>query len=370
MRIGIDAKWYFDGPPSGKRVVRNLVDSMLKIDDRNEYVIFLDKKHKGKPFPLQGNTKVNLCYVWAGNNALSNIFVLPYYTLRYKVDATLYQTFISPLDPGKRVAYIHDVLFLSNPEYYTLTERIYFAPLKLLTKWAHAIITVSKIEKERLLEFAYAHDPDKITVAYHGVEKAFRPRQEHSREEIQIAKNKFDLPDKFILFVGRLNLRKNVEHLLKAIPLLENKTIPLVIVGADDWKKSHHQRIIKDSGIENRVLFKGAIYDELSAIYSMATVFCFPSHAESFGLPPLESMASGVPVVTSNTTSLPEICGEAGNYVDPESPEQIAAAIDNLLSNHHLYDEKKMLGLQRAKHFSWESASQTIINCLLQCLNK
>ncbi|MBI1770268.1 MAG: hypothetical protein HYR67_18010 [Bacteroidetes bacterium] len=142
MKIGIDAKWYFEGPPSGKRVVRGLVDSILTMDDDNHYYIFLNRRHKSEEFSTQGKKKVTLCYVWAGNNFLSTVFVLPFFSNRYSLDCLLYQTFISPFDKGKRVAYIHDVLFLSNPEYYTIYERLYFTPLKFLTKRSHLIITV------------------------------------------------------------------------------------------------------------------------------------------------------------------------------------------------------------------------------------
>src|SRR5258706_2924939 len=170
MKIGIDAKWYFEVNPSGKRVVKNLVDYILKIDDKNQYVIFLDRRHKNEAFPVKEGRNLKLCYVWAGINGLSNIFVLPFYTNRYKLDATLYQTYISPFDKGKKIAYIHDILYLSNPEFYTLIERLYFSPVKYLIKLASAIITVSKEEKKRLLHYNHSRDPDKIIVAYHGMD--------------------------------------------------------------------------------------------------------------------------------------------------------------------------------------------------------
>ncbi len=367
MKIGIDAKWYFEGPPSGKRVIRGLVDSMLAIDDSNEYYIFLNCKHKTSAFALP-RKNVNICYVWAGNNLLSNVFILPLYSHRYQLDVILYQNFVSPFGHGKAVAYVHDVLFLSNPEYYTIYERIYLSPLKFLSRKADAIMTVSEEEKKRLLQFKLSDDPAKIVVAYHGVDKGFVPREMLPSELVLQVVNRFDLPDKFILFVGRLNLRKNVDNLLRAIPLLQNKEIPLVIVGADDWKKSNHLDVIKELGIGRRVHFTGAVFKELSVIYSCATVFCFPSYAESFGLPPLEAMACGIPVVVSRTTSLPEVCGEAGNYISPDRPEEIASAVDSLLSNEQLYKEKKQLGLRQAKKFTWDRAARTTIECMKSCL--
>ncbi len=369
MRIGIDAKWYFEGPPSGRRVVKSLVDQLLKMDDQNEYIIFLNRKQKNRPFVGKKNN-VTLCYVWAGNNLLSNLLILPFQETRYKIDVLLYQNFISPLGAGKKIAYIHDVLFLSNPEYYTVFERLYFAPLKFLARRAHAIITVSEEEKKRLLRYGFCEDPDKIIVAYHGVDESFMPLKRYEPDHVDEVKKRFNLPAQYLLYVGRLNLRKNIDNLLHAIPLLQNKKIPLLIVGAENWKKSNHEGIIRKLGIENRIIFTGAIYKDLGVVYALAKVFCFPSYAESFGLPPLEAMACGVPVVVSNTTSLPEVCGNAGNYVQPDQPEEIALAIDNLLTNDQLYEEKRRLGLEQAKKFTWAHTSQSILECMCAGLKK
>lgn len=300
---------------------------------------------------------------------MSNVFIIPYFSSRYKLDVILYQNFISPFDRARRIAYIHDVLFLSNPAYYTVFERLYFAPLKFLTQRSDRIITVSEEEKKRLLRYGYSHNPEKIDVAYHGVEPTFRPIEEYDEATLKQMKVKYHLPDEFLLFVGRLNLRKNVDNLLRAIPHLKNKKIPLVIVGADNWKKSNHVAIIKDLGIESRIVFTGAIYDELPVVYAMAKIFCFPSFAESFGLPPLEAMASGVPVVVSNTTALPEICGEAGNYVTPDRPEEIASQIDRLLDNADLQAQSRMKGIERAKRFTWDEAAKAVLKSISSTLN-
>ncbi|MBS1505292.1 MAG: glycosyltransferase family 4 protein [Bacteroidetes bacterium] len=361
MRIGIDAKWYFEGPPSGRRVVRCLTDALIALDDKNEYFILLNSKHKNRKFPGSTRKNVTCCYVWAGNNLLSNVFVLPYFSSKHKLDVVLYQNFVSPFDSAKRIAYIHDVLFLSNPEFYTAYERLYFSPLKFLTKRSDRIITVSEEEKRRLLKYGYGNESTKIDVAYHGVDPTFKPIEEYSRETLNQIKVKYNLPEEFLLFVGRLNLRKNIDNLLRAIPHLKNKNIPLVIVGADNWKKSNHIEIIKILGIENRIVFTGAIYDELPIVYAMAKIFCFPSFAESFGLPPLEAMASGVPIVVSNTTALPEICGDAGTYVTPDKPEEIANEIDALLADSERQLEYRRKGVERAKKFTWEEAAKAVL---------
>ena len=368
MRIGIDAKWYFDGPPSGRRVVRNLVDHLLKMDFENEYVIFLRRGDKNTDFPPGKRSRVNLCYVWAGNNLLSNVFFLPYYASRYRLDAILYQNFISPFGRAKKIVYNHDVKFLSNPEYYTLLERLYFSPMKWLTRISDAVITVSESEKEGLLKNGFAKVPEMIRVIHHGVEINFRPRERWDPLELERVRHKFNLPEKYLLFVGRLNLIKNIDNLLKAIAMLKDKGIPLVIVGADSWKNSNYKLVIEELGIQDRIQFTGAVDQDLDAIYAMASVFCFPSFAESFGMPPLEAMASGIPVVVSNTTSLPEVCGAAGTYIHPNQPGEIASAIDNLLTDVHLYEQKKGLGLEQAKKFTWEGTAKAVLDCIRSSL--
>jgi glycosyltransferase involved in cell wall biosynthesis len=364
MKIGIDAKWYFEGPPSGTRVVRSLVDHLLAVDDHNEYVIFLNRSHRKRRFPSNEKSNFSLCYVWAGNNLLSNLFILPFYSATLKIEALLYQNFISPFDKAKKIAYIHDVLFLSNPEYYTVYERLYFAPLKWLTRFSNALITVSEEEKKRLLHFNFCLNEKKITVVYHGVDSSFKPAENFEYATKVELRQKYRLPERFLLFVGRLNVRKNVDNLLVAISLLKDQSISLVIVGGVDWRKSNHNITIEKLGISDRVIFTGPVYKDLGIIYSMATVFCFPSLAESFGLPPLEAMASGVPVVVSNTTSLPEICGDAGTYIDPTNPGSIATGIDELLADEQLCLRKRELGLIQAEKFNWYKAARVTIACI------
>jgi glycosyltransferase involved in cell wall biosynthesis len=261
------------------------------------------------------------------------------------------------------------VLFLSNPEFYTIYERLYFFPLKYLTRYAHAIITVSEEEKNRLIKHQFSNTRQKITVAHHGVDPSFAPFTEKDNSIAEEVRRQFLLPEKFLLFVGRLNLRKNIDNLLQAIALLVNQDIKLVIVGSVDWKQSEHIKTIEKLGIKDRVIFTGAIYNQLEIIYSISTLFCFPSFAESFGLPPLEAMASGVPVIVSNTTSLPEVCGKAGNYIDPTNPSSIASVIDDLLNNAELYSTKRRQGLEQAKKFTWENAANTVIDCIERTVN-
>lgn len=358
LRIGFDAKWYFQGPPSGKIVIRNLIENLTAVNRHLQIVFFLDIKDKDRDFPFKGEN-YSVEYVWSKNNMLSNLFVLPYRANKLKLDGVIFQNFSSIWGKYKKIVYVHDVLFLSYPEYYSNIERLYFSPMAYLANRSDLIITISESEKQRLIEHGVR---TRIDVVYNGVSKKFKEKKFFDENSLKSAAEKYKLPAEFMLYVGRLNIRKNISNLLKALPYLKS-SLPLVIVGAKDWKMFNVDELIDKLNIKDRVIFTGSVSDdELVLIYSLAKIFCFPSFAEGFGLPAIEAMASGVPVVVSNTTSLPEVCGEAGNYTDPNIPEEIARRIDELACNESLYKQKKYLGLKRAEEFSWENSANRLIN--------
>jgi glycosyltransferase involved in cell wall biosynthesis len=353
MRIGIDAKWYYGGPPSGVRVIQSLVQALVDYDKTNEYVIFLDKKFKHKNFDTIKAPNVTLVFLWAENNLLSNVFVLPFKAKPYKLDVLVFQNFVSPFFRAKKIAYIFDVLFVSFPEFFTAKERIYFFFIKYFGWFADGIITLSKEEKKRLIQFGFAKE-SRIYPIYIGVDSTFKPLKDHDASVVRLVKEKFKLPDRFLLYVGRLNARKNIELLIKAMPQLNDQSIPLVVAGREDWKHSNYKELAEDLGVLDKIIFTGwTEEDELPIVYALATIFCFPSFAEGFGLPPLEAMASGVPVIVSNATSLPEICGGAAKYVSPQQPKEMTAAINSLIENQTDYAEKREQGVTHAKEFTW-----------------
>jgi glycosyltransferase involved in cell wall biosynthesis len=369
MRIGIDAKWYYEGPPSGKLVVVNLIREFAVCNTNHEFIIFLDRRFKKTTFPHNGKN-IRLVYVWAGNNLLSNLFILPIVASRHRLDALFYQNFTSPFGSYAKITCIYDVIFVTHPEYYTLLERIYFLPIKLLAKFATRLATISYSEKQRLIDNSYARSSD-IDVVYLGVGSCFKPKSVQSIELLERVEIRYKLPQSFLLYVGRLNSRKNVPNLLRACALLKNKNIPLVLVGTYDWKTENLERILEQLRIKERVMFLGSVEsEELGLIYSLSTIFCFPSFEEAFGLPPLEAMASGIPVVVSKSSSIPEVCGDAGNYVDANDPNDIAKMIDELLVNHVLYDQQKEKGLLQAKKFQWNNSLHSILNTIQQAVDR
>ena len=363
MRIGIDAKWYFDGPISNKIVIQHLVDHFVKVNQGDELFFFLDKKSQHKTFPHQGD-QIHKIYVWAGINQLSNVFVLPYYANKLRLDCVLFQNFGSFYGKFKKIAYIHDVIFLSDPQYFSFKERIYFAPMRWLSRFSDLIITISQSEKKRMVQYKIA-SADKIHVVLHGNDPAFKSKLALKTEDLQQVKDKFDLPDQYILFVGRLNIRKNIQGLLKALSLIENQTLPLVIVGSPEWKTFDINQEMKQLNLENRVIFTGGVSkDELIAIYALSQYFCFPSFAEGFGLPALEAMSAGIPTIVSDNSSLPEVCGDAALYIQPHQPKTIAKAIDTLENNPDLRSQLSQKGIDRVKSFDWKNTATEILNII------
>lgn len=362
MKIGIDAKWYFDGPASGKMVIRNLVNEICKIENSNlNFYIILDKKCKGKKLDVE-NPNINLIYVWNGNNLLSNVFAVPYTANKSKLDVVLYQTSVSCFGRHKKIAYIHDLIYISHPQYYTLIERIYLSPLKFLAKFSDFIITVSEFEKTRFEQLKFSNKD--VVVLHHGFDPRFKTKEEFDKKSLDEIVIKLNLPERFVLYVGRINTRKNVPSLITAFSMIDDE-IKLVLVGNKEWKTDAIDPLISELKMTEKVLQTGPLFgEELAKVYALSTLFCFPSFEESFGLPPLEAMASGVPVIVSNSSSLPEICGNAAIYVSANEPKNIANAITELISDENLYDKRKQLSIERSKSFSWKKTAQNLVDVL------
>ncbi|HMH24178.1 MAG TPA: glycosyltransferase family 1 protein [Puia sp.] len=365
MRIGIDAKWYFSGPVSTRVVLQNLLPELFALYPEHEWVVFLDKKDKHLGFPLS-QTNIDTQYVWAGNNMLSNLFILPRRLQRLKVDVMLFQTFPSLKRRVPSIAFIHDVLFREFPQFFSWKERLYFLPLAWLTRnRADRLIATTEFVAGDLLKYHYARSRSRIDLVPLGVNKLYAPAPFQDADQLARVKEKFSLPDRYILYVGRLNVRKNIENLLKALPLLHDTGTPLVIIGKEDWKAPDLQQLLLDPGIRKRIVMPGGMSnEELIATYAMAKVFCFPSFAEGFGLPPLEAMASGVPVIVAGATALPEVCADAAIYIDPSQPESIANALDQLLSDEELYNRKKRSGLERSARYTWNRTARATMQSI------
>jgi glycosyltransferase involved in cell wall biosynthesis len=372
LKIGFDAKWFFDGHPSGKRITENIVAAFTELNLDHEVVLFFDKRYKHCSLP---NPKSNIRYVymWAGNNLLSNLFILPFYAKKERIDVLFSNNFSPIYGRFLRVTWILDVIFKSHPEYFTLKERMYFSFIRPLALAADHLCTISNSEKLRMLKYGFSSTAENIDVIYLGIENKFKPKENHDATYLDMVIKKYGLPERFLLYVGRLNQRKNLDSLLRAYAYLENspELIPLVLAGSPDWKMFDINKYLEEMNIQQKVILTGFVDDDhLPALYALATVFCYVSFEEGFGLPPLESMASGIPVIASNTSSLPEICGDAAIYIDPHDVHAIARSIKEYLMNRNLCKEMRERGLLQASKFKWEYSALKISEVAINLFKK
>ncbi|MEO7457408.1 MAG: glycosyltransferase family 1 protein [Gemmatimonadaceae bacterium] len=361
MKIGIDAKWYFRGPPSGRRVIRNLVKHLVAQSTDDELHLFTDADSRHEPLDVAFDAR-RRHHVWAGNNQVSNVAVLPRVAEQHGLDAVVYQNFVPPRrQRHARIAFVHDAIFQVRPEFFTRMERLYFKPLRYLARSAERMCTVSHAERARLIALGYAR-PDRIDVVPNAVDDAFLHGAPPLAETQRIVAG-LGLPGRFFLFVGRVTARKNVGALVRALEHIP-EPVALVVAGPSDETASDFTRALAASTARHRIHLLGALGDDaLRAVYAAATVFCFPSLDESFGLPPLEAMALGTPCVVSDVPALREVCGGAALYVDPNDPVQLGDAIKKLLSDNELCGMLEVAGRAQAAQFSWERSAAALLAC-------
>jgi len=253
---------------------------------------------------------------------------------------------------------IHDFSFYLFPEWHE--EKI----LRYYQKYfwrniykSNAIIAVSKFTKKQILEFLKIPS-EKVRVIYNGYDN--NVLKVYRKEELLKLQRKMGLPPKFILFVGAIQPRKNLEALLQAYSMLGDsfrRTYKLVIVSSTGWKNEKIFSLLRK--LQNNVYFlKGVSYKELAIVYNLATCLVYPSFYEGFGLPPLEAMACGCPVIVSQVTAMPEVCGKAAYYINPYDVESIKEGIWRVSTDENLRRQMAQLGLENARKFSWKKSAK------------
>ncbi len=267
---------------------------------------------------------------------------------------------------NKTISVIHDLSHVYYPEYHP-RERVKFLNKELpetIQKSDH-IITVSNFVRNELIN-QLGVLPDRITTVFNGVGKQFKP---YSKHKITSILSGYGLEyKKYILSVGTLEPRKNIHGVINAFVHLKDDlsaSYPLVLAGASGWKNSKLKKIINNLVKQGKIYDVGYVPDDiLPLIYSGASVFVYISHYEGFGLPVLEAMACGIPVITSKMTSMAEIAGDAALLVEQNDRKEISGAIELILKDEDLALKYSCLGLERAKKFSWEKAASDTIKAI------
>lgn len=360
MRIGVDARKIKD---FGIGVyIQNLVKNLLLLDKENKYILFFDPADIDDfSFP---QTRVEKVINRSGKYSLGEHFTLSWQSRRKKVDLFFSPHYVMPVFLNcLKVVTIHDLIHLKFPEFLPRRGAHLYARLmfRQTARAADRIITDSHHTKSDICRILKA-DPRRIEVVYPALDEAFFGSE--NPEEIKQLKEKWGVKKDYILYLGSEKPHKNLKNALLAFSKLAGKTdLTFVIRGADLKKNESLGQMSTSFDLEERVTFLDFIpKKELPFLYRGAKLLVFPSLYEGFGLPVLEAMACGCPVVASDAASLPEVCGEAAYYIDPYSIESIAEGIYKVISDQNLRKTLIGRGLERAKLFSWEKAAKRVLN--------
>ncbi len=353
MRIGIDARKLHDFGIG--TYIRNLLRHLGRLDRESEYVLFC-RPGDVSLAPVFGENFRAVAEP-ARPYSFSEQLAIPRDVARARLDLFHEPHYVlPPLTLTKSLVTIHDCIHLMFPQY--LPNRLAYVYARA-SMWAAAhrasrVLTVSESSKRDILHF-FDIAPEKITVIYNGIDERFNQPPEEA--DVARVRTRYQLDRPFILYAGNVKPHKNLERTINAFHRVRKAgfdDLRLVIIGDEISKHPALRRAVHRYMLHKHVRFLGFVPDDtLAVLYRLAAVFVFPSLYEGFGLPPLEAMASGTPVVTSNVSSLPEVVGDAAVMVDPYSSQAIADGIIRVLGDPGLRETLKQRGLARAQEFSW-----------------
>jgi glycosyltransferase involved in cell wall biosynthesis len=360
VRIGIDARKLHDFGIG--TYTRNLLEQLSRLDQATQYVLLCRREDIPALSALGPNFRP--VAETAGNYSVAEQLKVPLALRRERV--TLFHAphyVLPPLVPCRSVVTIHDCIHLMFPQYLPnrLAHGYARASIVFAARRATRVITVSESSKRDILRFVDI-PPEKIDVIYNSYDERFgiEPKQ----DDVVRVQERYQLQGKFVLYAGIVKPHKNLERLIEAFDLVRKRgleDLTLVLIGDDISKYTALRRAVHRHQLHKQVRFLGYMpHEALAVMYRLASVFVFPSLYEGFGLPPLEAMASGTPVVTSNVSSLPEVTGDAALLVDPYDPSAIADGIRQVLTDEPLRQRLKLKGLERARQFSWEASVRRV----------
>lgn len=404
MTIGIDIRVLGKGKRTGvEDYTINLLSRLLPQNSLIKYKLFHNSFRKPDlTFDWMKLENVEL-KVWRIPNRIFDLFLRflkfpkldrilnPPKGKTGKIDIFLSPHFLlTPLSRGiKRIIIFYDLSFIRFPEFFSLPKLFWhkFMYSKKQAQKADLIIAISQSTKEDLINL-YNIASEKIKVIYPGIDKKFKPIKKTDLN-LERAKNKYKLPDSFILYFGTIEPRKNILAIIKAFeqikenPFFKNEVkwqglegrverggkmifdfskLKLVIAGTRGWLYDEVFKTAKQSRYSKDIIFTDFIEEEDKVyLYNLADIFVYPSFFEGFGLPPLEAMASGLPVIVSNTSSLSEVVGKGAIVIDPYNIDEIAFAIKEILENKNLKEYLLKEGIKRAEKFDWHKTAKEFL---------
>jgi glycosyltransferase involved in cell wall biosynthesis len=376
MNIGFDAKRYFHNNTGLGNYSRTLVNGLANFYPEHQYFLFNPKASNKFSVPLQSNIHEILpqkfsnkifSSFWRSRGVIkdlkqNNIDI--YHGLSHEIPVGIGSSGI------RSVVTIHDLIFERYPQQFNpIDVRIYRKKFKYASHNADAVIAISKQTRQDLINL-YNVQEEKIYTCYQSCDPAFTKQVDTTEKEN--IRNRYKLPQTFFLYVGSVIERKNLLGICKAMVLMKSD-IPLVVIGDGGKYKKQVQQFINSAGLHKKVIFLSEQEDvkqdpnfqtpqTFAAIYQMAVALVYPSYYEGFGIPVLEALCSKLPVITSKTSCLPETGGDAAYYVNPENANEIAEAMEKLLSDENLRDRMKAEGLLHAQQFTLEKCTQSVMD--------
>lgn len=381
MKIGIDIRMIGKKRTGDEAVFFNLVKNLAEIDSQNEYRLLTDITDEKvleeikSDLEIFGKDTFKIISLKTLNKFTWNFWTLPRYLRKNPVDIYLTQ-YITPFFVPKKIkifTIIHDISFNFYPQLIKFSDLFF---LKILIpvslRRADKIIAVSEFTKNEIIKF-YKIAPEKVEVAYNAVGDNFL--ENISEEKLEEVRKKYNFPENFILYLGTMQPRKNLPVLIEGFAKVRSHLTPtlssgrrggnpkLVLAGGrgHNYDKKINETI-KEKSLENNVIFPGFIDEkDKPTVYKLAAVFCFPSLYEGFGIPVLEAMTSGVPVVASDIPPHREIAQNAVSYFNPKSSADLAEKLARLLENSELKISLAQKGQEQAQKFSWKKTAEKML---------
>lgn len=377
MTIGIDARFFGPRAKGLGRYTQKLIESLQELDQENDYVIFLRRENFDEYLPQNPRFKKVLAdYPWYG---FAEQLFFPFKIYAQKVDLMHFPHFNIPIFYFKKyVVTIHDLILRHfatrrasrlGTFLYWFKNLGYRVVIWLALKRAKKIITVSEYVKNDIIK-SFNVKAQKISVTYEGA-----PEKNLSYIGLGHQLKEFGINKPYLIYVGNAYPHKNLERLVKAFEILVSdfkNDLQLVLVGEEDYFYQRLEEEAKESILSSEEIFERLVFtdfvadDELGILYQNAALYIFPSLCEGFGLPPLEAMSHGLPVVSSNTTCLPEILGKSAIYFNSQDSNDMAEKINRVLSDSNLRKDLIFKGFEQIKKYSWKDMGRKTLEIYIE----